>query len=388
MTEIKLMETHMRATHLNSWSFYNPVKIHFGTKSRTILKNELAGQKLLVVTTMRGREQFKADPILGALQAEIVWVVSVNSNPSLTETQIEINRLVGQNFDAVVAFGGGSAMDVAKALAAALTPGLRCRDLATLIAQPELHLDRPLLTIHAVTTTSGTGSEVTPFATIWDHENRKKLSLTSDFLFPTTAIVDPELTYDLPLAVTLSTSLDAMNQAFESVWNRNRNPVTTRLAARAIELSFEAIPQLAADIDNHTARALIAEASLLAGLCISQTRTAICHSISYPLTAHFGLTHGMACAFTMGAVADLVLENAPESLAEIAALNGLKTAEALIAQLHSLLYEINLSSQCHATLPSTKALLELRGEMHTIGRADNFILEVSNETLKYVLDRS
>ena len=196
------------------------------------------------------------------------------------------------------------------------------------------------------------------------------------------------MTYDLPLAVTLSTSLDAMNQAFESAWNRNRNPVTTRLAARAIELSFEAIPQLAADINNHTARALIAEASLLAGLCISQTRTAICHSISYPLTAHFGLTHGMACAFTMGAVADLVLENAPESLAEIATLNGLKTAEALIAQLHSLLHEINLSSQCHAKLPSTKALLELRGEMHTIGRADNFILEVSNETLKYVLDRS
>jgi alcohol dehydrogenase len=382
------METLMHVPQSDSWDFYNPVKIHFGAKSRAILKNKLAGQKLLVVTTRRGREQFKADPILGALQAEIVWVVSVNSNPSLTETQIEINRLEGQNFDAVLAFGGGSAIDVAKALAAALTPGLQCRDLAALIAKPELHLDRPLLAIHAVTTTSGTGSEVTPFATIWDRENCKKLSLASPLLFPTTAIVDPELTYSLPLAVTLSTSLDAMNQAFESVWNRNRNPVTTRLAARAIGLSFEAIPQLATDINNHAARALIAEASLLAGLCISQTRTAICHSISYPLTAHFGLAHGMACAFTMGAVADLVLQNAPESLAEIASLNDLKTAEALIAQLHGMLHEVNLSSQCHATLPSTKALLKLRGEMHSTGRADNFILEVNNETLQYVLSRS
>ncbi len=372
----------------HSWSLHNPVKIHFGAESRKVLSGILTGQKVLVVTTARGRAQFTDDPFLGTTQAELTWVDSVGSNPGLIETQAEIDRLAGQEFDTVLAFGGGSAIDAAKALAAALAPGLACRDLAELIAQPTKHLNRPLLPIHAVTTTSGTGAEVTPFATIWDHQNRKKLSLASPRLFPATAVVDPELTYSLPAAATLSTSLDAMNQSFESVWNRNRTPMTTMMAARAISLAWDAIPRLAANLDDHDARILIAESSLLAGLCISQTRTAICHSISYPLTAHFGLAHGLACAFTMGAVADLVLTQAPEPLTEVAQLSGHTTAETLVASLHKLLAALDISAQCRARLPETEALLALRAEMHTPGRADNFSLAMNDNILAWVLTRS
>ncbi|TVP70201.1 MAG: iron-containing alcohol dehydrogenase [Rhodobacteraceae bacterium] len=382
----------MQSQSAQSWSAHNPVAVHFGPGCRTALRPRLSGQKLLVVTTARGRAQFTADPVLGTIQADLSWVDTVQPNPGLTDTQAEIDRLAGQSFDAVLAFGGGSAMDAAKALAAALapslTPGLPCRDLATLIADPGTHLDRPLLPLHAITTTSGTGAEVTPFATIWDHENRRKLSLASPRLFPQTAIVDPELTYGLPHAATVSTSLDALNQAFESVWNRNRTPLTTLMAARAIALGLDAIPRLAADPGDHTARAMIAETSLLAGLCISQTRTAICHSISYPLTAHFGLAHGMACAFTMGAVADLVLERAPEALSEVAALSGHGTATALVAALHRVLAALDISARCRAALPGTEALMALRPDMHTPGRADNFSLEMNDDTLALVLTRS
>ncbi|MCC5955682.1 MAG: phosphonoacetaldehyde reductase [Natronohydrobacter sp.] len=373
---------------LQPWNFHNPVKVHFGAGCRTALAARLAGQKLLVVTTARGRAQFTADPALGTIQADLTWVDSVTPNPGLTETQVEIDRLAGQSFDAVLAFGGGSAMDAAKALAAALTPGLACRDLARLIAEPAVHLDRPALPIHAITTTSGTGAEVTPFATIWDHENRKKLSLASPRLFPATAIVDPELTHDLPYMATLGTSLDAMNQAFESVWNRNRSPVTMMMAARAIGLALEAIPRLHAALDDHDARAMIAEASLLAGLCISQTRTALCHSMSYPLTAHFGVPHGMACAATMSAVAHAVLEAAPEGLAEVATLNGLSDARALVARLDGVLADVDLQTQVAAQLPGLEAVLALRGEMFTPGRADNFVLPVDHDSLGRILTRA
>ena len=369
------------------WTFNNPVKVHFGPGCRKALAAQLAGQKLLVVTTARGRAQFTADPHLGTIQADLTWVDSVSPNPGLTETQVEIDRLAGQDFDAVLAFGGGSAMDAAKALAAALTPGLACRDLATLIAQPGTHLDRPLLPIHAVTTTSGTGAEVTPFATIWDHENRRKLSLASPLLFPATAVVDPELTHGLPYLATLGTSLDAMNQAFESVWNRNRSPLTTMMAARAIGLAFQAIPRLQADLGDHAARALIAEASLLAGLCISQTRTAICHSMSYPLTAHFGIPHGLACAATMSAVAHMVLAEAPEGLAEVVALNGLGDAAALVARLDAVLAGTDLRALVAADLPETEAVLALRSEMFTPGRSDNFILPVDHDMLSRIIER-
>ncbi len=373
---------------LQPWNFHNPVKVHFGAGCRTALAARLAGQKLLVVTTARGRAQFTTDPVLGTIQADLTWVDSVTPNPGLAETQVEIDRLAGQSFDAVLAFGGGSAIDAAKALAAALTPGLSCRDLGQLIAAPTVHLDRPLLPIHAITTTSGTGAEVTPFATIWDHENRKKLSLASPHLFPATAIVDPELTHDLPYMATLGTSLDAMNQAFESVWNRNRSPVTTLMAARAIELAFEAIPRLHAALDDHDARAMIAEASLLAGLCISQTRTALCHSMSYPLTAHFGVPHGMACAATMSAVAHAVLEAAPEGLADVARLNGLANTNALVAQLDEVLDNVKLAALVAAALPGSDAVLALRDEMFTPGRADNFVLTVNQGMLGKIIHNS
>jgi phosphonate metabolism-associated iron-containing alcohol dehydrogenase len=369
------------------WNFHNPVKVHFGAGCRKVLATGLARHKLLVVTTARGRAQFTADPHLGMLQSDITWSDRVNSNPGLTDIQAEIDRLAGQAFDAVLAFGGGSAMDAAKTMAAALTPGLACRDLATLIADSGRHLTKPLLPIYAVSTTSGTGAEVTPFATIWDHQNRKKLSLASPRLFPVTAIVDPELTHGLPRAATLSTSLDAMNQAFESVWNRNRTPLTTLMAARAIKLAFEAIPRLSVDLDDHDGRTLIAEASLLAGLCISQTRTAICHSMSYPLTAHFGIAHGLACAATMSAVAHEVLTAKPAGLAEVAALNGLTNAISLVQQLDSVLQTTDLRRFLATELPKRDAVIALLADMYTPGRSDNFILQVDHDLLTRIIER-
>lgn len=375
----------MQAKAPKPWSFHNPTQVHFGAGCRSALAPCVQGRKALVVTTRRGRQQFMADPVLGKLDAGLEWVDSVTPNPGLAETQAEIDRLASQHFDCVIAFGGGSAMDAAKALAAALAPGLARRDLAALIADPAARLTLPLLPVHAVTTTSGTGAEVTPFATIWDHAAKKKLSLASPRLFPQTAIVDPELTCGLPRDATFSTGLDALNQALESVWNRNRSPVTALMAGRAVGLALAALPRLHASLDDHGARAWIAEASLLAGLCISQTRTAICHSISYPLTAHFGVPHGYACAYTMGAVARLCLRGAPEGLNEIAPLAGHANAEALVDALQSVLNLLDLRASVRAQLGDDDAVLALRGEMFTPGRSDNFVLPVTHELLADVL---
>lgn len=377
----------MNFSQSKSWAFHNPVEVIFGAGTRSALADKIRGKSVLVVTTARGRKQFSDDAILGTLKdiAKITWVDTVLPNPGLAETQIEIDRLSEQHFDAVIAFGGGSPMDAGKALAAALTPAIACRDLATLIADPTKYLTMPLLPIYAVTTTSGTGSEVTLFATIWDHENKKKLSLLSAELFPKIAIVDPELTYSLPHAATLSTGLDALNQAFESVWNKNRTPLSTLFAARAISLALQAIPKLDADLNDHAARTEIAEASVLAGLCISQTRTAICHSISYPLTAHFDVPHGMACAFTMRAVARLCLDGAPEGLQEVACIIGYGSADELIEALENVLESVNLRETAKAMLPDADALVALGPEMVTPGRSDNFILPVDALLLEQIL---
>lgn len=368
-----------------NWTFTNPVRIHFGAGTRSQLHGMILDRSVLLVTTDRGHQHLVADPVLGAAigGARITWYTGVTPNPGLHETQAVIDQLSGQTFDLVLAFGGGSVIDSAKALAAALVPGAGCCDLAELIGDPGLiHAALPIL---ALPTTAGTGAEVTPFATLWDHRARRKLSLASRHLFPQVAITDPELTHGLPAVHTFSTGLDALNQAFESVWNRNATPLTLGFAGRAIGLALAALPRLSADIDDREARALMAEASLLAGLAISQTRTAICHAISYPLTAHFGLAHGWACAATMDAVLHSVLLHAPQNLAAIAPQAGFTDAVTLAEAAGNVMQDLQVKQRFQNVVSTHDALLVLMPEMVTPGRSDNFILNADRNYLRQIL---
>src|SRR5690606_14532428 len=118
-------------------------------------------------------------------------------------------------------------------------------------------------------------------------------------MFPAVALVDPDLTRSLPESETVSTGLDALSQGLEAWWNRNAGPVTDAFALRAARLALDTLEPLVADLGDPVLRTAMAEASLLAGLAISGTRTAVAHSISYPLTLRFGIPHGLACGFTL-----------------------------------------------------------------------------------------
>lgn len=372
----------------NTWSYHNPVKITFGCGTRSSLLEAIKGLKILTVTTSRGRKFIEKDPILKELSKKTEWVDSISRNPDLNLIQNEINRFSGNFFDLIIAFGGGSSIDAAKALSCGLSPDICSRDILKLIIDPQKYLNKKLIPIYALPTTSGTGSEVTPFATIWDYANQKKLSLTHARIFPKIAIIDPELTYDLPKDSTISCGLDALNQAFESIWNKNSCPLTNSMAARSIKKAINAIPRLNHNIQDHDARELIAESSLLAGLSISHTRTAICHSISYPLTAHFGINHGIACAFTMFSVAKKVNKFAPAYLEEIAKLNNFKSSDELVEKIGYLTKILEVKNIVKQSIPNNFKISVLIEEMITPGRSDNFILKVDKEFIKEVLEDS
>jgi alcohol dehydrogenase len=358
------------------WGFYNPVKLTVGRGCRQALAEQLADQTLLIVTSLRGRRQLTEDDLLSALviQNRVLWVDSVRENPGLNDLQVEIDRLQGEVFDAVIAFGGGSAMDAAKALNVALSPECREHSLQTLLAEPARHANAQPKPLYTVTTTSGTGSEVTPFATVWHHEIKKKLSLAGPAVWPTAAFVDAALTDSVPLTATISSGLDAINQAAESLWNRNANPITLGYAFRALQLGFAALPLLASGEGGEAARDQMAEASLLAGLAISHTRTALCHSMSYPITVHFGVPHGLACAFTMPAVLRHNLQAEDGRFAQAAlALTGSTDLDGLVACFDQLHKAMQVRERVTMQIPSLDALLALEGEMFTPGRADNAI---------------
>lgn len=372
---------------LNQWQFYNPVKIYAGRGSRVQLVKKLNKKALLIVTTVRGKAQFLDDQVLSEVvkNNQVTWVDSVKENPGLTDLQAEIDQLNNLTVGAIIAFGGGSAMDAAKALRLGLAVK-RKHSLAELLANPALHKESQQVPLYALPTTAGTGSEVTPFATVWHHEIHKKLSLAGDNVFPSFAIVDAELTDSLPTKVTLSTGLDAINQAVESVWNKNANSITLVLATRSLKLGLKALPLLVKGKGGQRERDQMAEASLLAGLAISHTRTALCHSISYPLTAHFGVPHGLACAFTMSEVCKLNLTADDGRFTALAqALTGEPNPEKLYDVFVQLNRNLKITVKVKSYIPSLEALLTLQNKMYDPSRAGNNLAEIQEEDIVNVL---
>jgi phosphonate metabolism-associated iron-containing alcohol dehydrogenase len=196
----------------------------------------------------------------------------------------------------IIALGGGSVIDSAKVFAAA---GGDFGNVKTFLESQKGAEHLSAIPIIAVPTTAGTGSEVTCWGTVWDEANGKKYSLARPNLYPTHAVVDPRLMLGKPLLLTISTGLDALSHALESLWNVNNNPVSANHAVVAARSALDVLPRLVKDLGNIELRERMAMAALFAGLAFSNTKTAIAHSLSYPITLRHGVQHGIACSFSL-----------------------------------------------------------------------------------------
>lgn len=290
--------------------------------------------------------------------------------------------------DRIVALGGGSAIDTGKALSVTL-PGVGS-DFSLrrhVVDGLPLPASGPL-PLTAIPTTAGTGSEVTPFATIWDREREKKLSLTSPAIFPRMAVLDPDLTLGLPEDETVASGLDALSQGLESIWNRNANAVSLAVATRAVYLALNTLPRLVREPGSIELRSRMMEASLLAGIAISSTRTALAHSMSYPLTAVYGLPHGIACSFTLPALLDYNSKVDDGRFLQLIRALGLESVRALREVLIELLRDLRVGDRLRRYIPKLSDVVDLAPQMYTPGRADNNIRPVTDQLLTDVLTSS
>ena len=233
-----------------------------------------------------------------------------------------------------------------------------------------------------VPSTAGTGSEVTPFATIWDYRKNIKKSLGHPIMFPNIALIDPELLINTPLEIALSTGLDALNQAFESIWNKNANEHTRIFSRRAIKLSLEALPFL--DQNRSDIREKLAMASLLSGLAISYTKTSICHSISYPLTIKYGIPHGFACAFSMLEV----YQYNSDSIKDDMDLIELELKKPPIQIIKEIFNQYDFNNMISKFLPEAATFFGSIDEFITEGRFDNNIKQCSYNDLIKIIEAS
>jgi alcohol dehydrogenase len=361
--------------------FWNPTRIEFGFGAVDRVSEHLPAGPIVVVTSPGSTRRGLTGRVADQIGSNRVTVVDdVRPNPDSRDLVRQLDAIPFE-VAGVVALGGGSALDTGKVLAAL---ACACQDADPMAVLESAVAGRPVevgrtLPIICVPTTAGTGAEVTPFATVWDAAAMKKRSIAGPGLFPAAALVDPDLTLSLPESVTVDTGLDALSQGLEAYWNRNAGPVTDAFALGAVRLALATLEPLIQSLNSPDLRSRMAQASLLAGLAISGTRTAVAHSISYPLTLRFGIPHGLACGFTLPALLEYNAEGGHPRMSELPTLLGVESLGALANRLRRLLSILDVGTRIRQYGFDPEKIRDLGPEMITPGRADNNIRDVDGE---------
>ncbi len=255
------------------------------------------------------------------------------AEPDPTDRNVLAGGAVGRKFGAeiVVGIGGGSSMDCAKAVAAEIGAEgwIAAQDRP---GQPTT-IEHEVPPIVCVPTTAGTGSEVNPFSVITFTDTQRKLVLNHEALYPRCAVLDPDLLVSAPTMVRVAAGLDALTHAIESYVSKRATPATRRRAAEAIRGVAQFLPRAAADAQDMEAQAGMQRAAMIASLSFAHTRLGIVHAMALPLSALFGVPHGVANAILLPHGMRFNLPAVPELFAEIAELlgadvQGLPAAEA------------------------------------------------------------
>lgn len=282
------------------WEFNLPVKLVFGSGKRNDLAkyiDEIGGSRGVLVCGNSFCKNGVADEFLRLGGGKIVEIFSdVRPNPTTDNVNDCVRLMREVDADFAVALGGGSPMDCCKA-ACAIARGDDN-------IEPYHSLGKPIsareaIPMIAVTTTSGTASEVTNISVLTDVNQNLKQPMNDPAMYPKIAVIDPELTLTVPPQVTASTGLDVLSHAIESYWSTLNQPICSACSIYAARLVFEWLEKAYTEPENLTAREKMAEASIIAGVAFSHPRTTGSHACSFPLTNIYGIPHGEACAFTL-----------------------------------------------------------------------------------------
>ena len=240
-------------------------------------------------------------------------------NPTVINVEDSLKVYHKNNCNAIIAIGGGSAMDCAKAVGARVTyPKRTVNQLGG-----KLKAWRKLPTFIAIPTTAGTGSETTLASMITDSENHHKYAIMSFPLIPHYAVLDASLTYSLPPHLTASTGIDALTHAVEAFIGNSTTKETRRLALEATKLVFENVKDAYDDGHNHKARENMLHAAYKAGIAFSKSYVGYIHAVAHSLGGKYGTPHGLANAVIMPYVLKAYGESAYKKLHELGVAAGI-----------------------------------------------------------------
>ena len=293
---------------MKPFNFYFPTKIIYGRKRICDLGSIMPAKafRILIVTD---NNIVTKTPVLESIRShldgrQVFLFQDVRENPNFSNVEDggRIARNVGAEL--VIGVGGGSSMDTAKGIALL---AVNHHDLHDYLRGEPL-LNHPLPVI-CIPTTSGSGSEATPYVVFTDLEDKNKIGYANPGLFPIVSIIDPELTYSMPEAVVVNTGLDALTHALESYLSTESFAMNDMLALYVMEVVLENIK--AAARKDTVAMDTMAYAAMLAGIVITNCGTILLHIMGYCLTMYHGVSHGRASAALLPAVLDYLRNHSP-----------------------------------------------------------------------------
>lgn len=372
--------------------FYNSVRVYQGRgclselpeACKEALQNEMNSGILLLVWDKSVLEQKGFQKLMEEFPNVVVEECSV-SNPEIEDLFAIYQKTLRFHIELVIAVGGGSILDLGKSLCMIRDEEIASvKDLRKRIA--EKNYKKGALRWIGVPTTSGTGSEVTCWATIWDTENLKKFSIETTDNYAYAAFADSKLTEKLPTKLAVSSALDAVCHAVESYWAKSTNDISKIYALDAIRAVFTALPAVIEKRNLKIAAEILSRGSLLAGLAFSNTHTTACHSISYPLTMLYHIPHGVAVALLLGGVFKLnepMISNLPRLLESF----GVESIDEIQPLIEKYLSAAGFETRLSKWGATDASLKEAAEKSMTRGRVDNNPIPLTTENVLQILNR-
>jgi alcohol dehydrogenase len=281
---------------MSKFRFNLPTRIEFGSGVLSLVGQVAAeitgGRRVLLVSDEGLKKAGLVSRVEGSLKAagfELLIFDQVKPNPRASDCEAGGEEAKAFGADLIVALGGGSVLDSAKAIALLQTHGGLLRTY-----EGRGKVTRPVMPIIAIPTTAGTGSEVTRSAVITDTVRQFKMTVKDLLLAPKLALVDPETTYSLPKGLTASTGMDALVHAIEAYTCTEANPMADLLALEAMRNIYSALPRVVRDGSDYEARDAMMFGSLLAGLAFSHSDVAAVHCMAEAVGGLYDIPHGVA----------------------------------------------------------------------------------------------
>lgn len=291
----------------------------------TDLLNNLGYRRPFIITDRfmveSGTVRRVLDPLEAAGISHEVFADTV-PDPTASSINLGVQQLKAFEPDCVIALGGGSPLDSAKAIAFLAVHGGQMRDYKVPVIS-----NTPGLPVIAIPTTAGTGSEVTRFTIITDEETDEKMLCTGAAFCPTAAIIDYELTLSKPARLTADTGLDTLTHAIEAYVSRRHNPLASGYAQLAMQALGQHLRTVYFEPDNLEAREAVMLAATLAGAAFTNASVCLVHGMSRPIGAFFHVPHGLSNAMLLPAVTAFSISAAPERYADCARFMGIATDE-------------------------------------------------------------